>query len=522
MSWYFDVHFPIHYLLLPFKSFVMTLPVGILDLYFSDVKRLPLRVVSRALIWCIIFYVRYAMTDFIFNGKVEERVVTSFSFEIFVVEVVRYVFALVGTGMFAWLCVWYHKAHILKSFFANFSTTLDAFFFPFYISVGATAYVYLLSFFGLEKEAFDSITLYFMNFHVLFMYSHDPQCASILPPIPNALNVLFHHNAYDESSKKNVDLTRPIDIYWDFSLGVNASRRRENAMCLNAVKYVSLLKDDCDVSDLFAQTELFGKSNRILDITGVMYVNVQTREVLQLLEGPELNIKALYARIKKDDRHVIMHSTFMNIKERNYSSWGMMAQYFPAPSKTRDANSIWKHYSSLTNMQILDFDRKLLDFSRGMFIATMNHNGKCLSWRLPDQIHVGVSPCHRLHIMLPHDEKSLEATVDFGRIQPITISKIPFWVDNLCAMNEAKMGSIYDLTLAGFHFESIEHNDVIYASVYPAERNWFCCCEEVSFNGMDCDLLAFDVRAVGIMETVDSSTQMRAEHIITVDPAKLD
>ena len=67
---------------------------------------------------------------------------------------------------------------------------------------------------------------------------------------------------------------------------------------LYAVKYVSLLKDDCDISDLFAQTEVFGKINRTLDITGVMYVNVQTREVFQLLEGPELNIKALYARIK--------------------------------------------------------------------------------------------------------------------------------------------------------------------------------------------------------------------------------
>lgn len=71
------------------------------------------------------------------------------------------------------------------------------------------------------------------------------------------------------------------------------------------------------------------KNNKISDITGILTYKENT--FMQFLEGPELNLQRLFAKLKKDPRHTnidVLRKTY--IQERQFSYWHM--KYMPIES----------------------------------------------------------------------------------------------------------------------------------------------------------------------------------------------
>merc|ERR1719336_1126585 len=56
----------------------------------------------------------------------------------------------------------------------------------------------------------------------------------------------------------------------------------------------------------------------------MMLITPQTREVFQILEGPERNVRELFEKIKQDPRHTILMRECKSNVERCYGDWGMM------------------------------------------------------------------------------------------------------------------------------------------------------------------------------------------------------
>lgn len=93
-----------------------------------------------------------------------------------------------------------------------------------------------------------------------------------------------------------------------------------------ALEYTSKLDDDCDIDSLLSKetSEKFQSNNKSRHITGMMLITPQTREVFQILEGPERNVRELFEKIKQDPRHTILMRECKSNVERCYGDWGMM------------------------------------------------------------------------------------------------------------------------------------------------------------------------------------------------------
>lgn len=243
-----DVYFEISALLIPLKAYVLAFPVGLLDLYFSDTKGVPMQVIAGAGLWCFCTYIRMFMAN-AYLGKhyldEETRVVSGvFTNPVGVlgIEALRYVVSLIGVGMFSDLIFspmhrlchhYFYKAHHkihheytnkITSLVLYHGALLDDFIMPLTTSFGGFIYICLLANFGLETQAFSNLTGYIVIFNTLMSHAHDTRCARLMAPLPDDLNFVAYHYVHHLSPMHNFGLTKPSDIIWDRLLGVNTIR----------------------------------------------------------------------------------------------------------------------------------------------------------------------------------------------------------------------------------------------------------------------------------------------------------
>lgn len=88
------------------------------------------------------------------------------------------------------------------------------------------------------------------------------------------------------------------------------------------IVYISSVTDLLSEEELTCIMQRSQLKNRVLGITGIMlYFN---GSVIEVLEGPENKVKALYETIRKDPRHVQATQLYANsIAHRSFPDWYM-------------------------------------------------------------------------------------------------------------------------------------------------------------------------------------------------------
>lgn len=82
------------------------------------------------------------------------------------------------------------------------------------------------------------------------------------------------------------------------------------------------LWDDDQLAELLLQAQ---KKNEVLDITGALVYH--DGNFIQLLEGPEENVLAVYEKIKNDHRHDGINTLIQApIEKREFPNWSMAFQ----------------------------------------------------------------------------------------------------------------------------------------------------------------------------------------------------
>ncbi len=93
-------------------------------------------------------------------------------------------------------------------------------------------------------------------------------------------------------------------------------------MALYEIIYVSVAPGDMAAAELSSLMDKAREHNARRGITGMLLYH--NREFMQLLEGEEAEVKALYDAICDDDRHQQVYKMWEGpIAERNFSSWSM-------------------------------------------------------------------------------------------------------------------------------------------------------------------------------------------------------
>lgn len=93
-------------------------------------------------------------------------------------------------------------------------------------------------------------------------------------------------------------------------------------MALYEIIYVSLASRDLPAEELVQLLDKARAHNAAQGITGMMIYH--RREFMQLLEGEQAAVQALYDRIAGDPRHQQLRKIWDGpIRERGFSDWGM-------------------------------------------------------------------------------------------------------------------------------------------------------------------------------------------------------
>jgi acylphosphatase len=88
------------------------------------------------------------------------------------------------------------------------------------------------------------------------------------------------------------------------------------------IVYVSNLRPTMSVADLDALVKQAAAFNQANDITGVLAL--EDGRVCQILEGPDEAVAALFASIRKDERHTgVTELTNHAIDRYSFEGWGM-------------------------------------------------------------------------------------------------------------------------------------------------------------------------------------------------------
>lgn len=88
------------------------------------------------------------------------------------------------------------------------------------------------------------------------------------------------------------------------------------------IVYTSLATHDLEPAELTALLDHARRANQARGITGMMIY--RKREFLQLLEGEQTVVQALYERIARDERHQQMAKLWDGpIKARSFGDWEM-------------------------------------------------------------------------------------------------------------------------------------------------------------------------------------------------------
>mmetsp|Transcript_941 Transcript_941/g.1553 ORF Transcript_941/g.1553 Transcript_941/m.1553 type:complete len:309 (+) Transcript_941:171-1097(+) len=227
-----DMFFPVDTkIMLHIKAYVMAFPLGLLDLYYSETKGVPMKVVVGAALWCSCVILRNFAVDCFLGRNIETIVMLKeFTPLTFVAEVIRYVCMLLGTGLLSYLLFspmhrathhssvykHHHKSHHeytnkLTALVIYHGNLLDDFLMPFTTTIGGFIYIWLLSQFGLESESFSNLTSYLLSFNILLSHAHDLRCARLLAPLPDAVNFVAYHYVHHISPSHNYGLTEPIN-----------------------------------------------------------------------------------------------------------------------------------------------------------------------------------------------------------------------------------------------------------------------------------------------------------------------
>lgn len=236
-----DSYFPIDAkFIIPIKSYVFAFPLGLLDLYFSDTKGVPMKVILGAGLWCSTVILRNMAVDSWFGVPVDTLLIhQEFTFMTPIFEMIRYVFSLLGVGMLSDILFspmhrathspliykHHHKSHHeytnkLTALVLYHGNLLDDWLMPLTTTIGGFLYFLLLSQFGLLGETGSNLTLYLMVFNTLLSHAHDIRCARLLAPLPDELNFVAYHYVHHISPSQNFGLTEPSDQIWDYLLGV--------------------------------------------------------------------------------------------------------------------------------------------------------------------------------------------------------------------------------------------------------------------------------------------------------------
>jgi hypothetical protein len=100
-------------------------------------------------------------------------------------------------------------------------------------------------------------------------------------------------------------------------------------MALHEIIYVSLASRDLPPAELAQLLDKARAHNASQGITGMMIYH--RREFMQLLEGEQAAVQALYDRIASDPRHQQLRKIWDGpIRERGFADWGMA---FVAPDE---------------------------------------------------------------------------------------------------------------------------------------------------------------------------------------------
>ena len=86
--------------------------------------------------------------------------------------------------------------------------------------------------------------------------------------------------------------------------------------------YVSSVGSEQSIAEVFAQIPSYRTKNAGLGITGMLLV--KQGSFLQVLEGAEAAVRALYATIRADPRHEHVHTlTAIEVPGRQFPDWSM-------------------------------------------------------------------------------------------------------------------------------------------------------------------------------------------------------
>ncbi|CAE8605698.1 unnamed protein product [Polarella glacialis] len=121
----------------------------------------------------------------------------------------------------------YSKSHKVHHEYTNkitslvfyHGTYLDDFLMAVTTTFGAFLYVWLSSCVGCQMSANSNMVELLMAFNTLFSHPHDVRCASLIVPVPNALNFAAYHRVHHIHHGSNFGLTLPSDLVWDALLG---------------------------------------------------------------------------------------------------------------------------------------------------------------------------------------------------------------------------------------------------------------------------------------------------------------
>jgi len=226
------------------KCYAFAFPLGLLDLYFSNVQ-VSLRVLPGAALWCSTLFIQKWLSRLYFGRSIPVQIVISLSpTTICFQELPRFVTQLLGVGLFSDFFFspmhrFVHSPKLYKAWhkehhsYTNDLTALvlyhghlgDDFLMPFTTAIGGTVYEMLLSLFGMEDQGLSNFALYLISFNILLSHAHDLRCARLLAPLPDELNYVAYHYVHHISPANNFGLTEPSDRLWDWILGVDTIRK---------------------------------------------------------------------------------------------------------------------------------------------------------------------------------------------------------------------------------------------------------------------------------------------------------
>eukprot|EP00928_Gymnodinium_smaydae_P008645 TRINITY_DN13146_c0_g1_i1.p1 TRINITY_DN13146_c0_g1~~TRINITY_DN13146_c0_g1_i1.p1 ORF type:complete len:317 (-),score=51.40 TRINITY_DN13146_c0_g1_i1:231-1181(-) len=228
--------------LLAMKAYVLAFPVGLLDFYFSDVKFVSAKAIVGAGLWCSTLMLQLFCIQSCY-GRDATSVMPDFSPASLLREGVRFLVYVLCIGMLSDLIFspmhrlahlpqtyqYHHKVHHeytnkLTSLVLYHGALLDDFLMPFTTTSGGMVYNWLASLVGLQAYTYSNVCGMLITFNTLFSHAHDVRCASLMVPLPDALNFSAYHRLHHLHPSSNFGLTQPSDVVWDAILGQRTIR----------------------------------------------------------------------------------------------------------------------------------------------------------------------------------------------------------------------------------------------------------------------------------------------------------